>query len=298
MQGLAQGSAVQAVLFYGIEGAGKAALSRILSKAWLCRNPGGSPDVQLGACGECQACIAFERGRSADYLDVVPAGLSRIIRIGAITETEPADDDYPTPVQSFLRTPPLSARHRVVVIHESERLNPRAANSLLKTLEEPPPYGRFILLTESVGSILPTILSRCLAVACELPREVEGFEPWALALAAGAPGRAREIQDLAGAYRPIYDFAEGLAGRGLDEALVAAEEFDSLAESLQEARKLGARAANAEALEVLAAAYAATPGTNPDALHAIVEAHRRILGNANPSSVFDALFMRTLSPEP
>jgi len=141
------------------------------------------------------------------------------------------------------------------VIHGADRLNPRAANSLLKTLEEPPPYARFITLDRIVGSILPTVLSRCVAVACEVPRDVTGFEEWALILAGGAPGRARQLQEFARVYKPIFDFAMRMPERPKADALVAAEEFAALADALQAARDLGARAADAEALQVLATAY-------------------------------------------
>lgn len=289
MLGLISGSPVQAVLLYGMRGSGKNRLARVLAKSWLCRLP--TPE---GACGECQACNAFERGRAADFLTIGPVGASRIIRIGAIVETNPFDDDYPVPAQIFLRTPPLSARSKVVLISEAERLNSRAANSLLKTLEEPPPYARFILLTESVGAILPTVLSRCLAVACEVPAGPEGFEPWALTLAGGAPGRAREFEEFASVYRRLYDFAISLPRRSQAEALVASEEFGGLADALQAARKMAARAADAEALQVLAAAYRSLPDGRSGVLQAITETHRRILGNANAGSAFDALFAGVL----
>jgi len=288
--GLAAGSAVQAVLFYGIPGSGKERIAEILTKAWLCRQP-----TPQGACGECQACRAFERGKSADYLPIEPVGTSRNIRIGAMVETDPPDDAYPIKAQLFVRTPPLAARSKVVAILEADRLLPRAANSLLKILEEPPPYARFLLVTESVGAILPTILSRCLAVACEVPRDVAGCEPWALALASGAPGRAQDIQESAALYRPIYDFAQELPQRSPAAVLVASEEFDRLADALESGRRLGARAANAEALQVLATAYALAPGARAGALKAMIEAHRRILGNANAMGVFDALFSKALA---
>jgi hypothetical protein len=287
--GLSHGSAVQCVLFYGIRGAGKAQLARVLAKAWLCKEPGSD-----GACGECQACLSFERDRCADYLTVSPVGTSRIIRLGAMIETDPDDQLYPIKAQLFLRTPPLAARSKVVVIEDADRLNPRAANSLLKTLEEPPPYARFILLTDVVGSILPTILSRSLAVACELPDHLEGVEPWALAIALGAPGRASELQEFSAVYRPIYEFGLSMPGLAWGEALVVAEYFAGLADRLQAVRKMGARAADAEALEVLATSYSLLPNRKSEALHAIIEAHRRILGNANASSAYDSLFATAL----
>lgn len=280
-----------------MEGSGKRRLAEILTKAWLCLNPSRIDDATIGACGQCQACTAFDRGRSADVLWLEPKGPSRLIKVSAIVpirKGEADDDDYPISAQHFLRTPPLTARNKIVVLEDADRLNQRAGNSLLKILEEPPPYGRFILLTESVGRLLPTILSRCLAVACEVPAEMAGFEPWALELAGGAPGRAREFQEFASAYRPLYDFARNLDDRSPSEALAASEQFGALADSLQAARKLNARTADAEALQVLASAYLLAPCANSQALQAMVETHRRILGNANPASALDALFMAVL----
>ena len=95
-------------------------------------------------------------------------------------------------------------------------------------------------------------------------------------------------------YRPIYEFASSLPSLAWGEALVAAEYFAGLADRLQAVRKLGARAADAEALEVLATSYSLVPGRSAGALQAILEAHRRILGNANSSSVYDALFATAL----
>lgn len=285
VNGLAAGSAVQSVLFYGVEGSGADSLALILSKAWLCKNPNAD-----GACGVCQSCGSFERGRNADLLRLEPMGASRIIRLAAISASETDDDDYPISAQTFLRTPPLSSRNKVVIIQEAERLNPRAANSLLKILEEPPPYGRFILLTESVGAILPTILSRCLAVACEVPPELKDYEEWIVQLSGGAPGRAAELKQHEAAYGPLYEFAQGLTDRRPEEALMLAERFASLSERMQSSLKLGARAANAESLRVLAQAYSLAPHARAGALQSMIEAHRRILGNANAGSTLDALF--------
>jgi hypothetical protein len=67
-----------------------------------------------------------------------------------------------------------------------------------------------------------------------------------------------------------------------------------LADRLQAGRKIGARAADAEALQVFAAAYSLMGDRDSEVLQAIIEAHRRILGNANASSVFDALFSTVL----
>jgi hypothetical protein len=131
-------------------------------------------------------------------------------------------------------------------------------------------------------------------VACELPDHLQGIEPWALAVSSGAPGRALELQEFSAAYQPIHEFALRMPTLAWGEALVAAEHFAGLADRLQAVRKLGARAADAEALEVLATSYSLIPERDPQVLQAIIEAHRRILGNGNAASVYDALFATAL----
>lgn len=287
VRGLAQGSPVQSVLFYGVAGSGKRRLAKALIRAWLCVDP------QPGACGKCAACGSFERNRAVDVLWLEPRGKSRWIKLGAISPVQ-NDEEFPVSAQEFLRTQPLAARAKVVVFEDAERMMPGAANALLKILEEPPPYARFILLTEAAGLILPTVRSRCLAVACELPESLDPEMPdWVRDLAGGAPGRAETILDQAVAYEPIVRFAESLPSRPRGQALVAADEFAKLADALEPAAGLNARAANAEALRTLAIAI---PAESDDlrARQLIIEAHRRILGNANPSSVFDALFAAML----
>lgn len=286
---------VHAVLLYGAKGSGKSALADALAEAWLCRNPG--PD---GACGTCQACAAFGRGTSADVLRIEPVGASRIIRLGAFTEVTPPDADYRVPLRHFLRTSPLSSRNKVALIVEADRMNDRAYNALLKTLEEPQAQGKIILLTESVGRLAATILSRCLAIACALPTTEEVRQMVSevtdddLRLAEGAPGRVAAILENPGPYRAIADFARGLKTRPAGSALKASEEFRALADALEKISGAGARTANAEALDLLAAFLAREEGTNPRWTQHVVEAHRRILGNGNAGLIFDALFVRLL----
>ncbi len=283
----------QAVLFYGMDGSGKTQLARILAKAYLCTKP-----TSDGACGECQSCGAFERGRNADLLNIYPAPPSRITRLAAIypvKNPQPPDIEfYPLSAQTFLRTPPLASKSKVVIIHDADRMNNDAANAVLKTLEEPPDFVRFILTTEAVGSIIPTVLSRCIAVACEVPEKLDGGPAWASALSGNAPGRTRQLNDSEAAYRPICDFAASLPARPKAEALIVSEQFAALSDNLQEALKLSARSANAEALDVLATAYANLPEHDPKGLPLIIEAHRRILGNASEATTLDALFAALL----
>jgi len=296
IRGLAENErGIHAILLYGAKGSGKGALAQILTQLWLCNQP--TPD---GADGTCRPCQAYMRGNSPDVLIVEPQGPSSIIPNKAITNSSPANDD-PLPLLGFFRTPPLLSRHKVGVIVDAHRMNTSSANALLKTLEEPHPHAKLLLTTNAVGSILPTILSRCLAVACEAPSEAEisAAFPDATAdeirFAEGTPGRLRTVFGQRDLYKRLLQFARRLPSRSPAEALVVSEEFQSIVEGFRATGETGARAANAEALNALAIYFARDPSCPPSWPQQIIESHRRILGNGGASVVFDALFTRLLS---
>jgi hypothetical protein len=287
-------SGVHAVLLYGTQGAGKKTLANALAQAWLCTNVSDE-----GACGECRSCDAFVRQRSADLLRIHPLGPSDLIKAGAITETDNPDDDKLLPALDFLRTPPLMARHKVVTIFRADRMNQTAANAFLKTLEEPQTYAKIVMTSAEIGRVLPTIVSRCVCVACELPERGEldtmgaGMNALLRPLADGAPGRLNHLHSNEAAYRPIAEFAASLPAALPIHALALSEKFRDLCDELGEALKMNARAGNCEGLRALGSACSANECPD-DWLTAIVEAHRRIQGNAAPGSTFDTMFARML----
>ena len=293
--GLAQpGSAVHAVLLYGVPGGGTTALAGTLAQAWLCRQPG--PE---GACGDCQSCRAFERERNADLLELRPSGPSRIFRQGAITG-EPPDEENPTALKPFFRTMPIFGRHKVAILHDADRMQGGAANALLKTLEEPHPHAKLVLTTTSVGSLLPTIRSRCLSVACSLPSAdaLRAAHPEAmpedLIFAEGAPGRLEEILRDPSPYRDLAALARSLPKRRRAEALVMTESLRGIAERLEKVKGCNARTANAEVLALLATWVARDSDANPRWTSVLADAHRRILQNGSPTVVLDSAFAKML----
>lgn len=287
-------SGVHSVLLYGAPGGGTTVLANLLAQAWLCREPGID-----GACGECQSCRAFDREKNADLLHLRPSGPSRIFKQGAITG-EPLDEENPTPLKPFFRTLPIFARHKVAILHDAERMQGAAANALLKTLEEPHPHAKLILTTNSVGSLLPTIRSRCLSVACALPDadELRLAHPEALPedliFAEGAPGRLAEILANPEPYRDLAELARSLPSRRRAEALVVTERVRSIAERLEKTKGVNARAANAEVVALLATWVARDPNANPRWTAVLADAHRRIVQNGSNSVVLDAAFARML----
>jgi DNA polymerase-3 subunit delta' len=296
--GLAQpGSAVHAVLLYGVPGGGTTALAGTLAQAWLCRQPG--PE---GACGECQSCRAYEREKNADLLELYPQGKSYILKLGAIVPSNDKEtlEQYPTQLKPFFRTMPIFGRHKVAILHDADRMNGDAANALLKTLEEPHPHAKLVLTTTSVGSLLPTIRSRCLAVACSLPSAdaLRDAHPEAmpedLVFAEGAPGRLEEILRDPAPYRDLATLARSLPKRRRADALVLTESLRGIAERLEKTKGCNARTANAEVLALLATWVARDANANPRWTSVLADAHRRILQNGSPTVVLDSAFAKML----
>jgi hypothetical protein len=282
--------AIHAILLYGPKGSGKTELARLLTKMWLCKQP-----TEDGPDDICRSCVAFNRGNTPDVLTIEPQGASRIILNKSIINPDPKEDD-PVPLLRFFRTSPMYSRHKVALIFDAHRMNNSSANALLKTLEEPHPHAKLLLTTDTVGNILPTILSRCLSVACEAPAEAEialafpDATPEEIRFSEGAPGRLNTILSRRDLYQRLLHFAQRLPARSPAEALVASEDFQSIVEGFQAANDSGLRAANAEALDALAIYYAREPSCPPAWPQKIIEAHRRIVGNGGSSVVLDALF--------
>ena len=131
-----------------------------LSHAYLLAGPEGLAKTtfarELGAalvsgCGNCGACPECERARRGVHPD-----LHVLEREGDVYRLEQIE-----PVVADLSLKPFSATHRVWVIPEVEYLNPQSANKLLKSIEEPPSYVVFVLVTDRLERVLPTIVSRC-----------------------------------------------------------------------------------------------------------------------------------------
>jgi hypothetical protein len=230
-----------------------------------------------------------------------PLGLSSLIGIKHFhPRPGEKDEEQLLPVSTFVRTGPVMSRRKVVAIRDAHRMNQDASNSLLKILEEPQEYVKLVLTTDTVGGIAPTILSRCLAVACALPDAgllKERFSEASsgdMVLAEGAPGRLKTVMDHSAEYRAITAFAESLGRRRKSEALAVSDQLKSLADKLGSARGLNARAANAETLSLLATVLASDPKCPTGWVQMITEAHRAVLGNGNAGIVFDALFSRIL----
>jgi hypothetical protein len=194
----------------------------------------------------------------------------------------------------------LRSANKVALILRADRLYPSASNAFLKTLEEPHPYGKIVMTTAEIGLVLPTIVSRCVAVACELPlaHELRALQQDAsadmLSLAEGAPGRLAHVLNHGEVYGRISEFARRLVSAPPMQALALSEEFRAICDGLQDALGCNARAANVEGLRALGSALSDLTDRE-DWLRLLAEAHRRILGNGNDGAVLDAMFAGMLT---
>lgn len=283
-----EGSGVHAVLLYGPDDAARLALGRALAGSWLC--PKATPE---GACMECGVCQSFSNARAVDYQEIHPYGASAWIPDAEIAGGGgTSKKSRYVPVIDFFRVGPLAAKHKVVLLHRVDRMSQAAAHGLLKTLEEPAPFAKLILTTGRVGAILPTVLSRCLAVACELPDSttLDSRSEAERMFCEGAPGMADRIAANLAPYTKLLEFFDSLPDLPRGGALRAAEQFRALAEGLEGMFEEGAdRAANAEAIRALGSWLAVKHPDRLDARLAAIEAHRRVMGNASMPAQSDWL---------
>ena len=132
------------LLFAGPAGVGKLEAALTVARAQNCLRLAGD------ACGECSACVRIGRGEHPDVRIARPEGAGRQLKAESVRQ-----------IVSESPFRPFEGRRRVSIFVDAERMNPTAANTLLKTLEEPPPWVILILITSNAAALLPTILSRC-----------------------------------------------------------------------------------------------------------------------------------------
>ncbi len=143
-----------AYLFTGVPGIGKTRTAKAFAMTLNCRAPSG-----LDGCGVCPSCQKVLHGNFPDFVSIKPDG--RKIKIEQIRE-----------LNRSLAYAPLSGGYRVCVIHRAETMTGEAANSFLKTLEEPPSGNVLVLNATEPRDLLPTIVSRCQRVSFQ-PLEAE-----------------------------------------------------------------------------------------------------------------------------
>ena len=226
-----------ALLIHGVKGTGKLALAERVAQLLLCESSGTRP------CGRCEGCRWLAAGSHPDFRRIEPEALAK--------NPVPAAEDAETPAKrvkpsidikieqvrelaGFLNLRSHRGRLRVALVHPAEEMVPSAANALLKGLEEPPPGAVFILVSHRPSQLLPTIRSRCVALAVPIPprpaalawlaeQGVPNPERW-LAYAGGAPLRAAEFAARAAVLERLLQHPVPVGER---------EELEALADALQ-----------------------------------------------------------------
>ena len=180
-----------ALLLQGPAGIGKDDFARGFAQALLCEHP----DPHGHACGQCKACHLFISEGHPDYMEIMPEEEGKAIKVDQIRGL----------IQVLSLSPHFGA-YRVVLVSPADSMNVAAANSLLKTLEEPQANTLLILVSAQTSSLPATIRSRCQGLRFHLP-DAAVFRDWLgqeldepavieplLAMAGGAPLLARQLQ--------------------------------------------------------------------------------------------------------
>lgn len=170
-------------LLQGPSGLGQYSLALALARAWLCECPG-----EAGACGACGSCHAIDVRTHADLCTLMPETvlLGRAWPLGEKAQAE-IDDKKRKPSKEirvdamreaveFSQRTSARGRGKVVLVFPAEQMHTITANTLLKTLEEPPGDVKFVLASESAHQLLPTIRSRCLGHAMDWPDETAALD--------------------------------------------------------------------------------------------------------------------------
>lgn len=143
-----------AYIIAGEEGSGRYTLASAFAKALQCES-GGSE-----ACGQCKSCKQAENDNHPDII-VVSKDKDTVLSAEAIREQ----------VVDTMDIKPYSSKYKIYIIRDGEMMSEEAASALLKTIEEPPEYGIVIIITKSMEKMLPTIVSRCVALTTKPVKE-------------------------------------------------------------------------------------------------------------------------------
>lgn len=171
-----------AISLQGPAGVGQFTLALALAQAWLCEAPVGSERP----CGHCASCKLMQAHSHPDLLVLVPEAQRDALGWGVADDgegeaadgSEKAGKRKPSKeirveevrrIVAFAQTTSARGHGKVAVVFPAERMNTISANTLLKTLEEPPGDSRFILAGASADALLPTLRSRCQTLTLALP---------------------------------------------------------------------------------------------------------------------------------
>ncbi|SFL62760.1 DNA polymerase III subunit delta' [Halanaerobium salsuginis] len=204
-----------AYLFSGKSGIGKGKLAFEFAKAIFCQE---SP---ADSCGHCLNCRKMDHQNHPDFKRIAIADEKNSISITQIRD-----------LKKEIAYKPYESAHKVYLIESAEEMTAEAANSLLKTLEEPPSFATIILLAEDTSRLLPTIISRCQQLSLQPVTRSQikdillehGLQPEEAEIlsqtAGGSPGQAlklAEIDDYFSVRKKVYDFVKNIKSKNTIE---------------------------------------------------------------------------------
>jgi DNA polymerase-3 subunit delta' len=298
---VATGRVPHAYLFEGPAGVGKRGAALGLALALTC------PEAPGRGCGVCETCRRIEAGVHPDVPTFAPDGPQLVI-------------EQAKAIVGLAQSRPHEAAARVIVVDDADALNASAANSLLKTLEEPAPRNHLVLCTSAPDRLLPTIRSRAQRVRFRALSEAallrvataHGIEPGrarvAVALADGSAARlleaARDDGDAAPKWEAVAALRAAVGAPGVTPALDAAAALAGDKENKEALPPIVALLARLYRDALVTAAGAPelalfadrardlaqiSIGRLAGALQAIVEADAALLANVNPTLALERL---------
>jgi DNA polymerase-3 subunit delta' len=243
-----------AVLIHGQSGIGKFEFSIELAKALLCESSSSAKP-----CNQCEACGWFDSGNHPDFIALVPETHRKLLPHGDFEsesdspkkmKAAQADGDGDTPEKKEKKSISIEdARsaieglsigshrggNRVILVYPLEMLRADSANTLLKSLEEPPKNTIFILLADRLDRVLPTIRSRCRLLSAPRPDRFSGLS-WLRDQLNQVPGLKMSDADI----ESIYDEQGGAPYAVLDSSIARhnKDEKDELTIAIQASRYL------------------------------------------------------------
>lgn len=182
-QKIQQGQLNHAYILEGPEGIGKATFAKTLARGLLC------DAMNIDGCFGCDSCHKFDTNNHPDFLCIEPQGNS-------------IKNEQIESFQSFVHIMPNESDYKVIVIDQAQTMTVSAQNRILKVLEEPPKYVIIFMIVDHASTLLPTINSRCQAVA---------FKPLSYKKMEAYLGSAYDLSDVV--VEQLLSFSNGAIGK-------------------------------------------------------------------------------------